>query len=118
MRRQTTFLLLATCLCTGAIAQSMPGAPPSPEPGTNNATPVLVERQETVVVPADAVVLVPGNTRTMGAGGAMGSRMAAPDLSNTLGTGQASTMVNGQPNVDPNAAAIHATAHAARHSSM
>ena len=118
MRRQTTFLLLATCLCTGAIAQSMPGAPPSPEPGADSATPVVIERQDTVIVPADAVVLVPGDTRAMGGPGAMGPDIAAPNLSRTLGTGEASTMVNGQPNVDPNDAAIHAAAHAARHPAM
>jgi hypothetical protein len=111
MRRPTAFLLLATCLCTGAMAQSEPGAPPSAGPAAESATPVLVERQQTIIVPADAVVLVPAETGRMGA-----SSLVGPDKSRTLGTGEMSTLVNGQPNVDPDDVAIHAQAHGARSS--
>jgi hypothetical protein len=111
MRRTTTFLLLATCLTTGAMAQSMPDASTSADPGVGTSTPVLVERQQTVIVPADAVVLVPSDAATMGAAAA-----TWPDKSRTLGTGEASTMVNGQPNVDPDQAAIRMQARAARSS--
>ena len=103
---------------TGTMGASSPMASDASSPATMGAAPALSNDSSSYSGSNSAVVEQPATTgTTLGAGsqvspevtGTRGMRALQTSSMTTgayLGTGEASTMVNGQPNVNPNDAAL------------